>query len=109
MPIETLDDLLSLYQTNFNADNAEGIDAAVQLDITGEGGGQHILLIKDNTLTVEEGVHDDPSITVTSTFDNWLKMNMGDANPMSMIMTGKIKIRGSLPLAMKFQSLFFSR
>jgi putative sterol carrier protein len=107
VPIENLNDLLDLYKRKFNASAAEGIDAVVQLNISGEGGGQHYMTIKDQTLAIEEGTAEDPTLTVTSTIENWLKMNLGQANPMTLIMTGKIKLSGSVPLAMKFQSLFF--
>lgn len=109
MAIETLNDLMELYRKRFNAENAEGIDAIVQFDITGEGGGQHYMTIRNKELAIAEGRHDDPSMTVTASFQNWLDMNLGKINPMVSIMSGKIKISGSLPLAMKFQSLFFSK
>lgn len=107
MPIETLNDLLDLYRDRFEPEKAAGIDAVVQLDITGEGGGKHVLTIRDQTLTIEEGTHDDPAITLRSSLEDFMELNLGDANPMSLIMTGKVKLSGSMPLAMKFQKLFF--
>ncbi len=107
MPIETLQDLLSLYEKKFQPEKAEGIDADIQLSITGDGGGEHILHIENQTLTISEGVAEDPTLTVTCDFANWLKMNLGEANPLSLMMSGKMKVKGPIPLAMKFQQLFF--
>lgn len=109
MAIETLDDLFELYKKRFKAEKAEGLEAIVQFNITGEGGGKRVMTISDKTLQIETGEHNDPSITVTSSFDDWMDMNLGKANPMVSMMTGKVKVSGSLPMAMKFQSLFFSR
>jgi putative sterol carrier protein len=39
--------------------------------------------------------------------ENFLKLNLGEANPMALMMTGKVKVSGSVPLALKFTSLFF--
>ncbi len=100
---------MDLYRKRFSREKAEGIDAIVQFDITGDGGGKYVMKIQNGSLSIEAGVHADPSLTVRATFQDWLDMNLGKSNPMVSIMSGKIKISGSLPLAMKFQSLFFSR
>lgn len=107
MPIETLDDITAMYGRKFDPAKAEGLDATVQLDISGEGGGQRILTIRDGEFTVAEGTHPDPTITVRSSIENFLKLNLGEANPMTLMMTGKVKVSGSVPLALKFTSLFF--
>ena len=107
MPIETLADLLDMYQRKFKPEKAEDIDATIQLSITGEGGGEHTLVIHDQTLTISDGQAENPDLTVTCDFDNWLKMNLGEANPMVLMMSGKMKVKGSVPMAMKFQQLFF--
>ena len=109
MAIETLDDLMELYRKRFNAENAEGIDATVQFHITGEGGGDYVMVIKDQDMAISKGTAEQASMTVTSTFQDWMDMNLGKTNPMVSIMSGKVEIKGSVPLAMKFQSLFFSK
>ena len=100
---------MDLYRKRFNAGNAEGLDAIVQFNITGEGGGQHYMTIQNQELTIVEGEHADPSITVTATFQDWLDMNLGKINPVVAMMSRKIRISGSLQLAMKLKSLFFNK
>ena len=107
MPLETLSDLMDLYQRKFQPEKAGDIDATIQLSISGDGGGDRILEIKDKTLTIAEGVAEEPTLTVSCDFANWLKMNVGEANPMMLMMQGKMKVKGPIPLAMKFQQLFF--
>jgi len=107
--IESLEDLMELYRNRFRPENAEGIDATVQFHITGDGGGDYVMVIKDKQMSVAEGVDENASMRVTSTLQDWMDMNLGKVNPMVSMMSGKVKIKGSIPLAMKFQSLFFSK
>lgn len=44
--------------------------------------------------------------TVKISEDNFKKLIGGDLNPMSALMTGKLKIKGDMGVAMKLQSLF---
>ena len=47
----------------------------------------------------------DPDVTFTMTSDNLVKMFKGKLNPTSAFMTGKMKIKGDLSLAMKLEKL----
>ena len=38
--------------------------------------------------------------------DDWLRVNNGETNAMGLLMQGRLKVKGSLPLATKFQSMF---
>ncbi len=109
MAIETIQDLFEAYKKNFAPDRAEGVDAVFQLHLTGEGGGDYILTVKDQKLTIEEGVAENPTTTLKTSAQNWIDISLGKANPMMMMMTGKLKVSGSIPMATKFQSLFRTR
>lgn len=106
MDFTTIPQLIEAYKERFLPHRAEGVDGIVQLVLTGDGASAYYLTIKDQTLTIDEGQHDDPTVTVTASVSDWLKVNNGDANPMTMLMMGKLKVSGSLPLATKFQTLF---
>jgi putative sterol carrier protein len=43
--------------------------------------------------------------TIITTQENFEKLKSGDLNPMMAVMTGKVKIKGDMGLAMKLQSL----
>lgn len=103
---QTISELLDYYPEYFNPQAAEGVDGVVQLDLDGEGGGQYYLKIQNQELDVHEGTHDDPTVTIRTTAERWLKINRGEASPMTMMMMGKLKIDGSLSMATKFQSMF---
>ncbi|MDX1548431.1 MAG: SCP2 sterol-binding domain-containing protein [Rhodothermales bacterium] len=107
MPTYTsIADVMASYPDRFIPSAAAGVDGVVQLDLTGEGGGQYQLIIRDQTLRIEEGPHADPTVTVTVDADDWLKVNNGEANAMALLMQGRLKVKGSLPMATKFQTMF---
>ena len=99
-------EVLDSYEHRFIPDAAAGITGVVLLDLTGEGGGQYQLIIDNQTLDIKEGPAEDPTVTVTTSAEDWLKVNNGEANAMALMMQGKLKIKGSLALATKFQNLF---
>ena len=89
-----------------NTSVAEGLDAVIQYDLTGEGGGQYQCAIKDGACSVNEGQHESPTMTVTIAAPDFVDMIGGKLDGMSAFMSGKLKIGGDMGLAMKLQSLF---
>jgi putative sterol carrier protein len=47
----------------------------------------------------------DADCTITTSVETLVKLKSGDLNPMMAVMSGKIKIKGDMGLAMKLQSL----
>jgi putative sterol carrier protein len=92
--------------SRFLPGNAPEIDAVFQFDFTGEGGGNWYMTVKDQSLTVSEGVCENPTITLTVAADDWLKIMNGESNPALLMMKGRLKISGDMGLAMKFQQMF---
>ncbi|GIV60611.1 SCP2 sterol-binding domain-containing protein [Rhodocaloribacter litoris] len=106
MAIETLQDLFEAYKANFVPARAEGIEATFQLHLSGEGGGDYVLRVQDQELTIEEGVAENPTTTLKSSVEDWINLSLGKANPMTLMMTGRLKVSGSIPMATRFQSMF---
>lgn len=104
--VNNMEDLMEVFTERFSPEKAKGTSGVIQMNLSGENGGEYTLRIDDAKFSYEAGVVDDPDITVSSSFEDWMKVARGEANAMKMMMTGKIKIRGSVPLAMKFQSIF---
>ena len=55
-----------------------------------------------NAVTLEDAEAD---CTISTDSESLMKMKSGDLNPMMAVMTGKVKIKGDMGLAMKLQSL----
>ena len=90
----------------FNADAAQGVDAVFQFEITGEGGGTWNVAIKDGTCEVQEGAHEEPSVTMAMSTETWMGIVNKELNGIQAFMSGKLKVSGDMMLAQKYQSLF---
>ncbi|NBC87615.1 MAG: sterol-binding protein [Bacteroidetes bacterium] len=103
---QSIPEVIASYPDRFKPEQAEDTDATVQLNITGEGGGTYQLVIRDGTLDIREGEANDPTLTATVDADDWIRVNNGEVSPMTLLMQGKLKFSGSLPMALKFRSMF---
>ena len=91
---------------HFKPEKADGVDAAIQFDLSGDNGGLYWLRIVDKIVTVGEGTIDNPKMTVKGAADDYAAMAGGALNPMQAFMSGRIKIQGDMGLAMKFMNMF---
>jgi putative sterol carrier protein len=98
--------IFSAMPQNFNADAAKGMDAVIQFNLGGDGGGTWHVTIKDGACTVTEGAHGSPKMTMTMAASDYVDMINGKLNGQMAFMSGKLKIAGDMGLAMKMQSLF---
>jgi len=90
----------------FRADKASGTNATIQYDIGGDGGGTWHAVIKDGTCTVNSGPAPAADLTITMSSPDWLDMIGGKLNGQMAFMSGKLKLKGDMGLAMKLGSLF---
>jgi putative sterol carrier protein len=91
---------------NFQPDKAAGVSAVIQYDITGDGGGAWNAVIEDGTCSINEGAHDAPKMTLTMDAQDWIDMITGTLDGQQAFMTGKLKIKGDMSLAMKMGQFF---
>jgi putative sterol carrier protein len=103
---EDLKEIFSKMPEAFVSEKATGINAAIQLDLQGDDGGQWVLEIANGQIAVEAGTTPTPNLTLTMDAADYVAISKGDANPMTLFMTGKIKVEGDITLAMKFQDFF---
>jgi putative sterol carrier protein len=100
---ETFDNM----QSKFQPAKAAGVNATIQYDITGDQGGTWHAVIKDGACAVNPGAGANPNLTLTMSSQDWL--DMVDTKKLSgqmAFMSGKLKIKGDMGLAMKVGSLF---
>jgi putative sterol carrier protein len=104
--VETIRDMIAGMPLAFNAEAAGDLKAVVQFDITDEEPGDYYITISDGTCASYEGKYADPTVTIRTPADVWLKISRGEMNGATAFMTGKFKISGKLDLLMKMAKLF---
>jgi putative sterol carrier protein len=90
----------------FRADKAAGTTATIQYDISGDGGGTWNAVIKDGACAVTPGAAASPNLTLQISAQDWLDMLSGKQSGQMLFMSGKLKVKGDMGLAMKLGSLF---
>ena len=90
----------------FRADKASGTTAVIQYDVSGDGGGTWHAVIKDGTCTVNSGSAPNPNLTLAIAGQDWLDMLSGKQSGQMLFMSGKLKVKGDMGLAMKLGSMF---
>jgi len=79
-PATSIKEVFAAMPTRFNAGAAKGLKAVYQFDLTGDNGAKYNLAIDDGKLTVGEGTHASPSITITMAASDYLDMANGKLN-----------------------------
>jgi putative sterol carrier protein len=90
----------------FRSHKAAGTSAVIQYDVSGEGGGTWTAVIKDGTCTLNQGPATNPNLTLQIAAQDWLDMLSGKQSGQMLFMSGKLKIKGDMGLAMKLGSMF---
>jgi len=102
----TVSEIFQNMPSRFRPDKAGGTNATVQYDISGEGGGTWHAVIKDGTCAVNQGAAANPNLTLQVGAQDWIDVTTGKQNPQMLFMSGKLKIKGDMGLAMKLGSMF---
>jgi 3-hydroxy-3-methylglutaryl CoA synthase/NAD(P)-dependent dehydrogenase (short-subunit alcohol dehydrogenase family)/putative sterol carrier protein len=90
----------------FQAEAAAGVDVIFQFRISGPGGGDWYIVIKDRVCTVEAGIHAKPATTLKMSDEDFVKYVSGQLPAMQAYSSGKLKIEGDLMKSQLVEKLF---
>jgi putative sterol carrier protein len=90
----------------FLSEKAANAKATLQLDLSGDDGGEWILKVSEGTCTVHEGIADQPDATVTMEANDFIALFKNELDPIRAFMAGKIKVSGNMGLMMQFLNWF---
>ncbi|MGB9873145.1 MAG: SCP2 sterol-binding domain-containing protein, partial [Anaerolineae bacterium] len=90
----------------FRPEKAAGVDVVFQFRISGPGGGDWYVVVKDQTCTVSAGVHEKPVTTLKMADEDFLALVAGKLPAMQAFTSGKLKIEGDLMKSQLVQKLF---
>jgi putative sterol carrier protein len=91
----------------FDPEKAEGIDIVLQLNISGDDGGNWYAIIKDKQLDIKEGVHPDPKVAIDIKSKDWVKLINGKMTGERAFLAGKLKVTGEVTDALALKQLGF--
>jgi putative sterol carrier protein len=98
--------IFPVMATRFIPAKAEGVNAVIQFNLSGENGGLFWLNIHDGVCEAGQGQAENPKMTLKAAADDWYAVSTGKMGAMQAFMSGKIKIEGDMGMAMKLQTMF---
>jgi len=102
----TIEKLMSLMPKAFVPEKAGDLEAVIQFNLSGEGGGDWAVTISEGSCSVSREVVENPKLTLSALASDYLDIITGKVNAMSAFAEGKVKLRGDLALAMKLMTYF---
>jgi len=105
MPL-SIKDVMERMPDSFLPEKAEGVEAVIQFEFTGEEEGYWVARISEGACHVTAGEVNRPTLTLTSDSQDYLDVLSGKLNGTKAFMQGKLRLIGDLGLAMQMLSYF---
>jgi putative sterol carrier protein len=91
--------------SKFDPSKAAGVEAIIQMNITGDNGGNWTITIKDQKMEVKEGIDPSPAIEIKIAGADFVALIDGKIGALGAFMSGKIHFNGSLALGMRLMDM----
>ena len=107
---KTVHEAIEGMALRLNPDVAGDLQATIQFNVSPstllKTGGDYYLSIADGKCGFSTGTTPDPTLTISTPADVWLKIARKEMSGTIALMTGKYKARGQTNLLMKMDKLF---
>jgi len=81
------------------------VNTVYQFEIFGEQSGVNQLILKDGIAIVNTGINDESECTIILNFNDFKELLAGKLNSTTAYMMGKLRVNGSLGLALRLEKL----
>jgi putative sterol carrier protein len=98
--------VIEAMPTYFQPDKAGNTNATIQFDLSGDQAGKWYLKVANGQASASEGQTETPNLTFLADARDAVKIFTGKLDPTAAFMSGKLKIKGDMGLAMRMQSMF---
>jgi len=102
----TPDTVIEQMPQHFDSAKAGSTNATVQFDLSGDQGGKWWIKIHDGQAEAGKAEAESPNLTLLADANDYVKIALGQMDGTAAFMQGKLKIKGDMGLAIKFQSFF---
>ena len=92
-------------QLQENPDALSGVNAVYQFNLSGDDSGSWVIELGDTKREVREGTDEAAQCVISMTSADFMAMIGGTLNPQMAFMTGKLRVKGDMGLALKLQSI----
>jgi putative sterol carrier protein len=106
MPIESVGAFFERLPVAFRPEAAGSLAATFGFDLEGEGGGQWHVSVGGGRCTVQPGPAAAPQVVVRCAAADWLAIVNGRLDPGAAFMTGRLRVKGDVGLALRLKDLF---
>jgi putative sterol carrier protein len=92
-------------QIKSGASALDGFNALYQFNLSGDDGGTWIIELTADRRDVRQGEDENAQCVINMTSTDFMAMVGGSLNPQMAFMTGKLKVKGDMGLALKLQTI----
>ncbi|MEJ2113974.1 MAG: SCP2 sterol-binding domain-containing protein [Flavobacteriaceae bacterium] len=92
-----------ILPTRFNPKKAKGVDVIVNINISGNNGGEWTVKIKNQILKVKNGLENYPTLTLKISEKDYVDIINGKLSGEKAFFTGKLKLEGKITQALKLR------
>jgi uncharacterized OB-fold protein/putative sterol carrier protein len=104
-PEATVEDIFGTMEGRVNPEGVKGVTANYGYRITGDGGGDYTVSVKDGVVKVLQGMVD-PSVKAEISARDWIDLTLGKLDGMVAFTSGRLKVDGDLGLMTKAARFF---
>ena len=93
-------------EKRFLPNKAKGVTASFQFKLSGKGGGNWYVSIKNGKISVKKGTGPNPTVTLKASAETYRKIADGEMNKTWAFLRGKVKVEGDKDALDKFNTYF---
>ena len=105
-PVIKASSIVESVEERFRPEKAEGVDIKIGYDLSGDGGGQWTVVVKDQTCTLKGALDDDCTVIMRMEAQVFVDLNQGKLDGGTAFSSGQVKIDGDIGAAGQSASLF---
>ncbi len=96
-----IEELIANLPSKINISRLNLSNAVIQFFIDGEKGGNWYLQIDEGFPTLLPGCSNNPDLSLNCSYEDLIRLSLGELDPGKAFMTGKLTIRGNRSIALQ--------